>query len=94
MDFFMDNRVICEGVNKQILPLKFSCRILESNFIEMALRHGCSLVNLLHIFRAPFSKNTSEGLLLENTLTCAHIPDFANTRRIAKISVFRFLEIR
>ena len=24
---------------------------LQSNFIEIALQHGCSLVNLLHIFR-------------------------------------------
>ena len=28
------------------------------NFIEIALRHGCSLINLLHIFRAPFPKNS------------------------------------
>ena len=36
---------------------------LQSNFIEIALRHGYSPLNLLHIFRTPFSKNTS-GLLL------------------------------
>ena len=29
---------------------------LQSNFIEIALRHGCSPVNLQHIFRTPFSK--------------------------------------
>ena len=34
-------------------------------FIEIALRHGCSPVNLLHIFRTPFLKNTFERLLLE-----------------------------
>ena len=34
------------------------------NFIEIALRHGCSTVYLLHIFRTSFPKNTSEGLLL------------------------------
>ena len=28
------------------------------------LRHGCSPVNLLHIFRTPFSENTSGRLLL------------------------------
>ena len=28
------------------------------NFIEIALRHGCSPVNFLHIFRAPIPKNT------------------------------------
>ena len=34
------------------------------NFIEITLWHGCSPVNLLHIFRIPFYKNTSRGLLL------------------------------
>ena len=29
------------------------------------LRHGCSPVNLLHIFRTPFPKNTSGGLFLK-----------------------------
>ena len=38
--------------------------ISKSNFIEITLRHGCSPVNLLHIFRKPFSRNTSEWLLL------------------------------
>ena len=37
---------------------------LQSTFIEIALRHGYSPVNLLHIFRAPFQQNTSEWLLL------------------------------
>ena len=37
---------------------------LQSNFTEIALRHGCSPVNLLHIFRTPFYKNTCEWLLL------------------------------
>ena len=40
---------------------------LLCNFIEIALRHGCSPVNLLHIFRTPFPKNTSWWLLLYNT---------------------------
>ena len=34
------------------------------NTRRIALRHGCSPVNLLHIFRTSFPKNTSEGLLL------------------------------
>ena len=37
---------------------------LRCNFIEIVLWHGCSPVNLLHIFRTPFRKNTSEWLLL------------------------------
>ena len=32
--------------------------------IVIAVRHGCSLVNLLHICRTTFPKNISEGLLL------------------------------
>ena len=31
---------------------------LQRNFIEITLRHGCSPVNLLHIFRTSFPKNT------------------------------------
>ena len=37
---------------------------LLCNFIEIRLRHRCSPVNLLHIFRAPFLKNISGRLLL------------------------------
>ena len=38
---------------------------LQSNFIETTIRHGCSPVNALYIFRTPFLKNTSAGLLLQ-----------------------------
>ena len=37
---------------------------IKCNFIEIALRHGCSPLNLRHIFRTPFSRNTSGWLLL------------------------------
>ena len=37
---------------------------LPSNFIEIARRHGCSPVNLLHIFRTAFPRNTPGWLLL------------------------------
>ena len=37
------------------------------NFIEITLRHVYSPVNLLYIFRTPFTKNSSQRLLL-NTL--------------------------
>ena len=37
---------------------------LLCNFIEVALRHGCSPVNLLHFFGTPSPRNTSEWLLL------------------------------
>ena len=39
---------------------------LQSNFIEIEHRHGCSSVNLLHIFRTPFIKNTYGWQLLNN----------------------------
>ena len=45
----------CQGV----ISIKLLC-----NFIEITLCHGCSLVDLQHIFRAPFHKNTYEQLLL------------------------------
>ena len=38
---------------------------LQSNFIEIAFRHGFSTVNLLHIFRIPFPRNTYGWLLLD-----------------------------
>ena len=39
---------------------------LLCNAIEIKLRHWCSPVNLLHIFRTPFSKNTCGRLLLKH----------------------------
>ena len=40
---------------------------LQSNFIEITLRHECFPVNLLHIFRTRFTKNTSGWLFLSNS---------------------------
>ena len=37
---------------------------LQSNSIEITLWHGCSPINLLHIFRTSCPKNISGGLLL------------------------------
>ena len=37
---------------------------LLCNFIDITLRHGCSPVNLLNIFRTHFYKNNSRGLPL------------------------------
>ena len=41
---------------------------LLGNFTEITLRHGCSPVNLLHIFRTAFLKDTSGWLLLKNEI--------------------------
>ena len=46
-----------------VIPLCFRTDVFV-NFIEITLRHGCSPVNVLHIFRTPFPRNTSEWLLL------------------------------
>ena len=37
---------------------------LKSNFIEITLRHGFSPVNLLHIFRILFPKNTCVDIVV------------------------------
>ena len=44
---------------RSVISIKLLCY-----FIEVVLRHGCSPVNLLHIFRTPCLKNTSGWLLL------------------------------
>ena len=67
------------------------------NFIEIALWHGCSPVNLLYIFRTPFSKNISGWLLLIDASKMFHIVDnllllkrlemyFVNTTNLAWFS--------
>ena len=45
-----------------VISMKF-----QNNFIKISHRDGCSPVNLLHIFRAPFSKNIFERLILPFT---------------------------
>ena len=42
------------------------CKFMLCNFTEITLRHGCSPVNLLYIFRTSFPKNLSGRLLLDN----------------------------
>ena len=44
---------------------KCDLNTVASNFIEITLRHGCFPINLLHIFRTPFPKNTFGRLLLK-----------------------------
>ena len=57
-------------------------KVALTDFNKITLWHGCSPVNLLHIFRAPFPKNTSEALLLkEFRVVCViamMIPKFQN----------------
>ena len=53
------------------------------NFIEIALQNGCSPVNLLHIFRTPFVKNSPGRLLLTvkiNTCSIIYLIDILYTQ--------------
>ena len=45
---------------RSVISIKLYCK-----FIEIALRHGCSPVNLMHIFTTSFLKNISGPLRLE-----------------------------
>ena len=57
---------------------------LQSNFIEIALWHGCS-VNLLHIFRTPFHRNTSRWLLLKRVFL------FSVIKTLCQVSINTFI---
>ena len=50
---------------------------LLCNFIEIALWHGCSPVNLPHIFRITFLKNTAGRLLLKEIKVESDLPNYA-----------------
>ena len=43
---------------------KFAANNLLKSYVQIAFGHGCSPANFEHIFRIPFPKSTSEGLLL------------------------------
>ena len=51
-------KITGEHPYRSVISINLIC-----NFIEITLRHGCSPVNLLHIFRTHLTKNIS-GLLL------------------------------
>ena len=55
--------------------LKIYRFFLQKNFIEIALRHECFPVNLQHIFRITFYKNTSGWLLLKSTIRLSTVYD-------------------
>ena len=56
----------------------------DFNKVAVTLQDGCSLVNLLHIFRIPFHKNTSGGLLPNN-----HVCKKCHEARIASYMMKR-----
>ena len=55
---------ICSKFTREHLCRSVISIKLQSNFIEIALQHGCFPLSFLHIFRSAFCKNTSEVLLL------------------------------
>ena len=63
---------------------------LLCNFIEIALRHGCSPVNLLHTFRTPFPE-TSGWLLLSKLLNLKSFKSILNTQ-VLNSCIFLFYE--
>ena len=66
------NKVTDRSLSSEVVPERCSVKKVFWNVISMKLLcmgcftlcHGCSPVNLLHIFRTPCPKNTSGGLLL------------------------------
>ena len=65
---------------------------LQSNFIEIALRHGYSPVNLRHIFGAIFPKNTSGWLLLQSeSIIVTILPKIKKFRKCIYYSIFDIL---
>ena len=62
---------------------------LQSNFIKITLQHGCSPVNLLHIFRSPFPKNTSAGLLMFNLESQKQLKTCVNSSTVIDILKYK-----
>ena len=58
---------------------------MQSNFIEITLRHGCSPVNLLHIFKTLFSKNTSGLWMAASEGRIQGIPTFTLKKKKGRI---------
>ena len=54
---------------------KWDFKKVAKQFIEIALWHECSPVNLLHIFRTYFPKNTFGKLLLKLRMLLKTISD-------------------
>ena len=57
---------IYEQIYRKTPTQKCDFNKVAKQLIEIAVRHECSPINLLHIFRTPFPKNTSGWLLLNS----------------------------
>ena len=68
---------------QRTISMKLLC-----NFTEIALRHEYSHVNLMHVFRAPFPKNTSGRLPL-----CSSVTIEDQYRSNSKVSTLFFITL-
>ena len=62
--------VLRERFSEKMLQISKRTPMPKCNFIEIALRYGCSPVNLSHVFKLPFPKNSSGRLLLKLEISC------------------------
>ena len=67
---------------------------MQSNSIAINFPHGCSPVNLLHIFRIPFPTNTSRGLLLSQGKTYEQQKVYINISINNTMSLSLHIEMR
>ena len=67
-----------QQIYRRTLMLGCDFNKVALQLIEITLRHWCSPVNLLHLFRTPFPKNTSGGLFLKNHLNLFEVNVFIN----------------
>ena len=70
---------------RSVISVKVLC-----NFIKIALRHGCSPVNLLHVFRTPFLKSTSGRLHLDLN----KFKKILNSKKFSQVRHIRLNEFR
>ena len=81
----------CPGNMQQIYrrtPMpKCDFNKVASNFIEITLWHGCSAVNLLHIFRRSLPRNTPAWLLLKFVTTMQQVKCSPFQQKIANLTL-------
>ena len=68
--------------NMQHIYRRKSMPMCDFNKIALQLRHGCSTVNLQHILRTPFPRNTSGRLLLKDILVTYSIAIYVDNTLI------------
>ena len=66
--YFLNLEHLSSRIIKTDGPDNFKALNYQKHSFNGALWNGCSPVNLLYIFRIPFPKNISEGLLLSSKI--------------------------